>query len=110
MSNPNFLSASLDCPAVAGGEESVVIETNQNAQPTHPFNLEDVKRPQQASREELISMMMDMFRNMQDMFQRFQAQTKEVIAMLRSTNTKYQEDPRIHDPGPSTSSALLEAG
>ena len=109
MSNPNFLSAPLDCPAFAAAEESMVIGTNQNAKPTNQFNLEDVERPQQASREELISMMMDMFRNMQDMFQRFQGQTKGVIAMLRSTNTKYQEDPRIHDPGSSTSSAFSEA-
>ena len=49
---------------------------------------------QLVSKEELNSAISNMFQNMQDMFTRFHAQTKEEIAMLRSTGPRHQPDLR----------------
>ena len=49
------------------------------------------------SQEELNSAITNMFQNMQDMFTRFHAQTREEIAMLRSTELRHQPDLR-HPP------------
>ena len=101
--SPQFLpqyESVYSLPTLTGGISSaptITIATprvqHSSHQPSREHNPLTFAQP--VSREELTSIMTDMFQNMQEMFKTFQNQTRKEIAMLRSTDLKHQANAQI---------------